>query len=269
MNCVARYAGGAYDMSKMDRIMLKFRPIAPKPVSADGSVSGGSSSVSESGLARAKTGRVKRRGEARKTRRNNCSKRRKPPPEKADSGGSVTGGEEVVRTLRLLPEEPCVIENRKVAPPDLSYPLWLSFGDGGISAEVQGSVVQSWVKVERVTEAWAAVGMGWTDEEKVMVLDGDTCPGFVSDGLNRVTWTNAAYRRMVAEEGAEVAAWVVVERDVTLPVGCAGFTCEVRVVTCGEKKGNKTVPCDVWRMDCGGFAWRLDTAAALSLWVGH
>ncbi|CBI15623.3 unnamed protein product, partial [Vitis vinifera] len=38
--CIARYAGGAYDMSKVDRIMLRFRPIAPKPTSA-GSVSGG------------------------------------------------------------------------------------------------------------------------------------------------------------------------------------------------------------------------------------
>ncbi|GER44019.1 hypothetical protein STAS_20895 [Striga asiatica] len=287
MNCVARYAGAAYDVSKMDRIMLKFRPIAPKPTSPDGSgsVSGcasGGYAEPRSGRARAKSGRGKRRREVG-NRRNNFSRRRNPSPEKGDSGGSVTGGDKDVRTLRLLPEEPGVKENRKVAAPNRSYPLWLSFGDeagaGWIEAdrtEVEWSawrraaVVQSWVKVEQVAEAWAAVGMGCTDEEKVLGLHRDTCPGFISDETNRVSWTNEAFRRMVGgEEGEEVAAWVVVERGVTLPTGCVGFTCRARVVTCRDEKGVKTVPCDAWRLDCGGFAWRLDTTAALSLWVGH
>ncbi|KAL0415716.1 UNVERIFIED_CONTAM: hypothetical protein Slati_3403500 [Sesamum latifolium] len=41
--CIARYAGGAYDKSKVDRIMQRFRPIAPKPAAGGGSLSAGSS----------------------------------------------------------------------------------------------------------------------------------------------------------------------------------------------------------------------------------
>ncbi|GFP85042.1 hypothetical protein PHJA_000648000 [Phtheirospermum japonicum] len=273
-------------MSKVDRIMLRFRPIAPKP---DGSISGGGSTGS--GPVPAKSDRGKRRQAAKDgcnngtvSKRSNCGRRRKSSPENTDSGGSVTGEEKDVKTLPLLPEEP---DKR-------DYPLWLSFGNEGSGGDTvtptadrsvmeettapvgrRVVVVQSWVKVECVTDTWAAgcYGYGWmgrTDEERVMNLHLDTCPGFISDGQNRVRWTNAAYRRMVAAEEEEAAASVVVEQGVVVPVGCAGFTCRVRVVTCGGKdKGVKTVPCDVWRMDCGGFAWRLDTAAALSLWVGH
>ncbi|KAK7858074.1 hypothetical protein CFP56_014543 [Quercus suber] len=35
--------------------------------------------------------------------------------------------------------------------------------------------------------------------------------------------------------------------------------------TCGKERSSITLPCDVWRMDGGGFAWRLDVKAALSL----
>ncbi|KAL6952917.1 hypothetical protein U1Q18_043069 [Sarracenia purpurea var. burkii] len=43
--CIARYpAGGAYDLSSVDQIMLRFRPIAPsRPRRPAGSASGGSS----------------------------------------------------------------------------------------------------------------------------------------------------------------------------------------------------------------------------------
>ncbi|KAI3463637.1 hypothetical protein Pfo_020300 [Paulownia fortunei] len=295
--CIARYAGGVYDLSKVDRIMLRFRPIAPKPASTNGSLSGGGSSSSttpeNSGLS-VKTGRGKRRyaakdGNNSTVNKRNNSRKRKSSPENTESGGSVSGGEKDVKTLPLLPEAPDVKESPNIASKQ-SFPLWLSFGNGGSGGgivnpgathseledptEAMGRrvVVWSWVKVECVTDTWV-VGcydygaMGRTDEDRVRSLHLDTCPGFISDGLNRVRWTNAAYRRMVAGEGAEgeVAAWVVVEEGVALPQGCAAFTCRVRVVTCGKEKSSKTVPCDVWRMGCGGFAWRLDTAAALSL----
>lgn len=288
--CIARYAGGAYDISMVDRIMLKFRPIAPKPASANGSTSGGGSSGSSSASPESsgtpRTGRGKRGHAASKK----CGRRkRRCSPENTDSGGSVSGGEKDVKTLPLLPEAPDVKEAAKKQ----RFPLWLSFENGGRpsggelvgagsrdpAAEVARRVVAaaSWVKVEFVTDTWLADfypygGIGRTDGERVRSLEVDTCPGFVSDGLNRVRWTNAAYRRMVAGEAAavgEVAAWLVVEEGVALPVGCAGFTCRVRLVTCGNEKASKTVPCDVWRMECGGFAWRLDTAAALSLWIGN
>ncbi|XP_057538607.1 uncharacterized protein LOC130816052 isoform X2 [Amaranthus tricolor] len=53
--CIARWGGGGhmsaggYSTSKMDMIMLKFRPIAPKPVAGTTTVSGGSSDSSKGG----------------------------------------------------------------------------------------------------------------------------------------------------------------------------------------------------------------------------
>ncbi|XP_047940168.1 uncharacterized protein LOC125187585 [Salvia hispanica] len=243
--CIARYAGGAYDINKVDRIMRRFRPIAPKPASTNGSVSG-SASPESSGAASVKTGRRKRRNPAVSCGR----KKRRCSPEKKE-----------IKTLPLLPEAPVVSKPR--------YPQWLSFENGGREVE-RRVVAASWVKVECVTDTWMADLYPYGDGERVRRLEADACPGFVTDGLRRVRWTNPAYRRMAAGEAeGEVAAWVVVEEGVVLPARCAGFTCKVRVVTCGNEKASKTVPCDVWRMECGGFAWRLDTAAALSLWIGN
>ncbi|KAL7114540.1 hypothetical protein ACP275_04G127600 [Erythranthe tilingii] len=300
--CIARYAGGgAFDMSNMGQIMLRFRPIAPKPASADGSISGGGTSwpaTAENGGLSVKMGRGKRRGRAVKggastAARNKRSYTRKKnqssSPENTDSGGSVSGGGKEIKTLALLPETPSAAESRRFPA------LWLSLGNGGggagagaeIAADRSGVlenpaeavgrravVVRSWVKVECVTDA-AAVGGGYvyggigrTDEERVRCLDLDTCPGFVTDGVNVVRWTNAAYRRMAAGGAAEAELdlWVEVVEGAELPVGGSeGFTCRVRVVTCGREKISQTVPCDVWRMGWGGFAWRLDTTAALSL----
>ncbi|KAG8388073.1 hypothetical protein BUALT_Bualt02G0087200 [Buddleja alternifolia] len=290
--CLARYAGGAYDLSKVDRIMLKFRPIAPKPannVSLSGSGgSCGSSTPENSGPSSVKTGRGKRKGCNKTTVNKRCrcgSRKRKFSPENTDSGGEKEKEKEkAVKTLPLLPEAPDVKESTTALKQ--RFPLWLSFENGGKGVDQSWFedpttviarrvvVVGSWVKVECVTDTcmvdchgYGGLGIGRTDEERVMSLDLDTCPGFVSDGLNRVRWTNGAYRRMVEAAGqGEVVATVVMEEGVTLPVGCAAFTCRVRVVTCGKEKSSfQTAPCDVWRMDCGGFAWRLDTTAALSL----
>lgn len=269
--CIARYAGGVYDISKVDRIMLRFRPIAPKPASTNGSLSGGSSSSASpesSGAPCVRTGRGKRRHAAKDGGAGKrCGRRkRRCSPEKTDSGGSVSGGEkDAMRTLPLLPEAPDVKQR---------YPVWLSFG-GEAAAGRRVVASSSWVKVECVTDTWLGDlcpygGAGRTDAERVRDLEADTCPGFVTDGLSRVRWTNPAYRRIVAGEAeGEVAAWVVLEEGVALPTHGAAFTCRVRLVTSGNEKASKTVPCDVWRMDCGGFAWRLDTAAALSLCIGN
>ncbi|XP_057767476.1 uncharacterized protein LOC130987810 [Salvia miltiorrhiza] len=285
--CIARYSGSVYDISKVDRIMLKFRPIAPKPASANGSLSGGGSGSGSSSSASpessgARTGRGKRKHAAKDgSAGKRCGRRkRRCSPAKTDSGGSVSGGEkDPIKTLPLLPEAPDVREEATAASRQ-RYPLWLSFENGGRAEAVGRRVVaSSWVKVECVTDTWLADfypygGIGNTDAERVRSLEADTCPGFVTDGLNRVRWTNPAYRRMAAGEAAaagegEVAAWLAVAEGVALPTRCAAFTCRVRLVTCGNEKASKTVPCDVWRMECGGFAWRLDTAAALSLWIGN
>ncbi|KAL2515354.1 hypothetical protein Fot_29325 [Forsythia ovata] len=277
--CIARYTGGgAYDMSKVGRIMMRFRPIAPKPASTNGSVSGGSSSSTpENPDPSVKTGRGKRKyakDTANNANKRSCNRKRKVSPENTASGGSVSGGGTAV-TLPLFPQTSDVKESKKRGAP--SVPLWLSFGSEGredpapaaasvVTPTPQRAVVGSWVKVECVTNTWVdSYRLGRTDEEKVMSLQGDTCPGFISDGLNRVMWTNGAYRQMVGGTEDEVLAWLVMEAGVVVPVGCPSFTCRVRVVTAGKDKISLTLPCDVWRMDCGGFAWRLDTTAALSL----
>lgn len=109
--------------------------------------------------------------------------------------------------------------------------------------------------------------LGKTDEEKVMNLEKDTCPGFISDGYNAVRWTNKAYREMVGEANGEMMVWLVMKDLVLLPLMSEAFTCRVRV-SCLKDGGlgaMTTVPCDVWRMNNGGLAWRLDIKAALCL----
>lgn len=301
--CIARYgANGVYDMSKMDMIMLRFRPIAPKPAAGAGSSAGSSPEKAD---AYVKSGG---RGKRRYVKSNNSNS--------SNSSGSSSSGNsssnkrcsskkrkaspEVV-TLPLLPETP----DRKVSPAGLSTPAekkeeaaaaranlpeLLSF-DGKKKNNNSNNQVGFWssdrtvvmgvgscVIVECVTDTWTVDGqLGSTDEERRMSLEMDTCPGFVSDGLGRVTWTNGAYREMMMMMGHhdhhDVAVWLVVKEEslreiMARTVSYTSFTCRVRLVqydTCGKERSSITLPCDVWRMDGGGFAWRLDVKAALSL----
>lgn len=273
--CIARYD----DMSKVDRIMLKYRPIAPKPVvSPGGSGSGGS--VPESVDLYGRNERPKRRY-VKNGNRKVGNGRRKVSPAKSSSGGSSSGGEMVV-TLPLLAETP----ERKESPLRVKKaPIWLKFDRGEMSRGEGGHVafsgrsvmkeavrlVESCVTVECVMDTWVdRNGLGRSDEEKVMSLEKDTCPGFVSDDYNSVRWTNKAYRQMVGEgrECGDTVVWLVMKDLVLLPLMSEAFTCRVRVVTCRKDRGPScamTVPCDVWRMNNGGFAWRLDIKAALCL----
>ncbi|KAH0703132.1 uncharacterized protein [Solanum tuberosum] len=288
--CIARYAGGAYDMSKVDRIMLKFRPIAPKPAAAGSSVSGTTTPPQKTEVP-VRTGRWKRRYVKENNKNSNNSKRsnsgsspsgrkrKAPSPEENESSGKTVSGGETVVTLPLLSESP-ERKDRSVDVVKKNSPIWLSFGGnqennngqsqgyGGVMFPQPVRVVGSWVKVESVTDAWVeGYGLGRTDEEKLINLERDSCPGFISDGLNRVRWANKAYKAMVGEGAGEVVVWLVMKDDVRLPdnKSTAAFTCRVRVVRCGKEKNSLILPCDVWRMDGGGFAWRLDTEAALSL----
>ncbi|TKY73619.1 hypothetical protein E2542_SST02373 [Spatholobus suberectus] len=252
--CIARCATRAHHMSKVDRIMLRFRPIAPKPLPA-AALSDASSS--ESGAdAFSRCGGAKRKHAKDNGKR--CSRgirrRRNAPPPPAV-------------TLPLLPETP---DPKKTTPEAKSktVPLWLSFENRG--GAVSEKVDRGWyppaagsvVTVECVMDTWQqeeeeGLGLGSGDEERKVKLGEDTCPGFISDGYGRVTWTNGAYREAVGEGGV----WLAMK--VTVPYPYRGFTCRVRVqYACGKER---TVPCDVWRMDSGGFAWRLDVKAALSL----
>lgn len=267
--CIARYGGGGgySDMSKVDRIMLKYRPIAPKPVVASGS-------KTESTDLYVKNARPKRKYVRDLKRKRIGTGRRKVTPEKTSSGGSSSGGETAV-TLPLLAEIP----ERKESPVKVckKSPIWLSFdrkeivsSEGHVAFPVAKTVrvVESCVRVECVMDTWVdRNGLGKTDEEKVMNLERDTCPGFVSDGYNVVKWTNKAYREMVGEVNGEMMVWLVMKDLVLLPLMSEAFTCRVRVSLRkdGGSLGAMTVPCDVWRMENGGFAWRLDIKAALSL----
>nr|AAM61566.1 unknown [Arabidopsis thaliana] len=287
--CIARYAigSGPYDLSKADRIMLRFRPIAPKPASPVGvnPVSSGDSGGGGSDVSFRSASRRKRKCHQLKENGGNakrCTRRK-------TSDKPVVHGSANAVTLSLLPEKPIDLK-AAVEKQKRQGPLWLSFKDGGgmltpayqTPEIVQRTVViSSCMTVERVTDAWIdGYGLGRSDEERKMNLVRDTCPGFISDGSGRVTWTNDAYRKMArdiipVEEGAPeitsgdsfhvIVRLVMRERPMlTSP----GFTCRMKLqYTCqNRERGSVTVPCDVWRMDVGGgFAWRLDVKAALCL----
>lgn len=317
-------------MSKVDRIMLRFRPIAPKPATG-GSVSG--SSTNNEVYIRS-GGRGKRRYVRDSNNNNSTSKRKRKASSSSSSsssteetetdplhkttscgggggGGSVSGGVTVV-TLPLLPETP----DRKKSPvrggspssnhsdlsltsaekaPQKNETIWLNFSNNndnssnnyasssrqvsfGLDQTVEVAMPQpvrllgSIVTVECVTDTWVeGCGLGCTDEERMRNLERDTCPGFISDGLNRVGWTNGAYREMVDHDGGvggvPVMVWLVMKERV--PITYPAFTCKVRLqYMCGKEATSITVPCDVWKMDGGDFAWRLDVKAALSLTLG-
>lgn len=85
------------------------------------------------------------------------------------------------------------------------------------------------------------------------------------------TWTNEAYSQMVTT-GNHKDTWrnkvkLGMRERVELPAVnlFSAFTCRVRVQYGKEGSHSMTVRCDVWRLDGGGFAWRLDVKAALSL----
>lgn len=333
--CIARHAGGGgsggkYGMSKVERIMLKFRPIAPKPVAA-GSGSGGSATENSDGYV--KCGRGKRKYARVNRNKNNkddskrCSadgKRKvsassSPPPPSSELESASRGGDAVV-TLSLLPETPDRKENSSVTDfPDLlssdkttkawncncnnykksATTPWLSFNNqqekvcyghvGGVDPVVMKPPppplpprpqVVSQVTVECVTDTWVGVeGLGCTDEERVMILERDTCPGFISDGQDRVVWANKAYRQMAGvghEIGGVDMSVVLVRKDkwTPAPVTDPAFTCKVKVTSAvhnhhttspPSSPTSLTLPCDVWRMKRGACAWRLDVKAALSL----
>lgn len=302
--CIARHAGGgAYDMSKVQRIMLRFRPIAPKPASSD-SVSGGS--TPEFGEYGGKGGRGKRKyvrdngNNYRRCNNNSNKKRKASPEEKPDSSAAAV---DPVVTLPLLRETPEPKDSPAIVSPESrNAPMWLSFDDddgnnkkknnNNIELGLCGSsdrtvkmprpvrLLGSCVTVECVTDTWMdGSDLGCTDEEMKMNLERDTCPAFISDGFGRVTWTNGAYRKMVGhvEGGAEVdleeemmVCLVMKERvPVAVTLTYPAFTCRVRLQYLydgGKDKTSLTLPCDVWRMNgSGGFAWRLDVKAALCL----
>ncbi|KAM0932166.1 hypothetical protein DsansV1_C49g0244281 [Dioscorea sansibarensis] len=274
--CIVRYGAESDVAWKMDRIMLRFRPIAPKPT-----VDGGAAAAPV--VAPPKTGR-KRRGNPTST------------SVTAKDGGTGGRGRKVIKkednlnfnlkTLALMPETPERKEEVKTTTAaaekkmvttyvPAAWTVGMGVGTGTTREVVVPRPVRpagSWVTVECVTDTWSEVS-GWGCEEEARrraVMD--TCPVFLSGASDRVTWTNEAYRRMVVgeeEEEKEEVRVALVTRGM-VPQESVAFTCRVRVrYACRKGKGSLAAPCDVWRLGDGVLAWRLDVKAALSLSLGR
>lgn len=116
-----------------------------------------------------------------------------------------------------------------------------------------------------------AYGRGEEDESGEGHVSG-VCIGLCGEG-GMDEW--CAYRSMVGEqEERETMVWLVTKEravGVMSNYDTAAFSCRVRVQYsgCGGSSAGDwsslTLPCDVWRMESGGFAWRLDVEAALCL----
>lgn len=295
----------AQDNTIINRIMLRFRPIAPKPV-PDGSLTGsfpGDNKVEMVTKPRAKRKyvRVKKNRKCKINKEHDLEKRDLNFNDGGDGGGAVvTLGqmeeeEDMARSIKFFPGIMGTSATTRATFSERLMSFSMKEKSGMISMKLDESdrsgavVVESWVVVEGMSEmSWLDVGiLGSTDRERMQNLEVDTCPGLISDSLHRVQWVNLAYKKMVMmngqEEnnnnnnnnnngnnnissgaGGEVVVWLVVKENI--PVKWPVFACTVRVVyTCREEKHSQTMPCDVWKMDFGGFAWRLDAKAALSL----
>ncbi|MCD7446234.1 hypothetical protein HAX54_048432 [Datura stramonium] len=270
------------DTTIINKMMMRFRPIAPKPV-ANSSASG---SAPETHTVDVVGKRRTKRKYVRVKRNSKCKNKKEEKEKSSDASLVLDDHQTVVTTLQLLPESSGGV---KISPENRSYPKTINFlvqdqsnnilsvGARNMSdrtMEIRSPmVVESCVMVEGITNTLVALSaLGSTDKEKMMNLEGDTCPGFISDGLETVKWVNLAYRRMTdpLEEGGappEMAVRLVVKEKKTVPLLLLpGFACTVRVVYTWKKvKQSRIMPCDVWKMDFGGFAWRFDAKAALSL----
>ncbi|XP_073311042.1 uncharacterized protein [Primulina huaijiensis] len=272
-------------------LMLRFRPIAPKPIAGDRQISG--CAVDQSRLnGFAKTaGRTKRKYVRVRGRQNKQLVTRKT------SDGEKSGVEDESQekdkvTLQLLPAPERSEDRDNYSFGTISFQKRqentsiFMYRDSDPSSKLCNSVVnhkvvdsravtagrapsvaETWIIVECVTEAYAdtaaGLGLGFSDREKIDNLEIDACPGFVSDCTNKVVWMNEACRKMIqsGEEDATAVKLVVKEK---LPHYWPSFACRVRLMQQGPKRST-TVVCDVWRMENEGFAWKLDVTTALGL----
>ncbi|KAK9935111.1 hypothetical protein M0R45_022225 [Rubus argutus] len=297
--------GGRGGEPALSRIMLKFRPIAPKPFT------GGTPSDKLPKRTKRKYVRAVHKYKEQDSRRVETLQLLPGLREETSSdndpskgGGSSSGdfdprvvSDDHLHWLSLskigdvdyMGEVDSVSDPKKQMGGD-------SVADPSAVMDRMGGV-ESWVTVECVRGTCmiapsSSQGFGFmfsavsADEERMRRLEGDTCPGFISDGWNRVLWLNEAFKRMVMMTRQqrplpEVTVWLAMNEQ--LPhTTCSAFTCQVKLKYTvpgthhGEKKKKKEadknyysqlVPCDLWRMHGGGFAWRLDINAALTLGV--
>ncbi|XP_062105519.1 uncharacterized protein LOC133817126 [Humulus lupulus] len=306
-----RCAGTAHDKSVINPVMLRFRPIAPKPSGSGSDVVSGTGLGSDNKSSLYSKGMMRKKRKYVRVRRNSGYTRKKKSSISRENTGNpkfdVVDDDRTV-TLQLLPEKSDL--NRSVVngldlisnssssnSGDTNHRdlrTWLdwkkpeSHGQSKVTDRRGSFVVHTWVTVESVTATCTVddrerdhdnnnhQGYGSTDVERVRNLEIDTCPGFISDGSNSVLWVNGAFRSMVVREGEndglspEIMVVLVIKEK--LPSFYSSLTGHVKLHYTifgggmeNEKYSRIIVPCDLWRMDGGGFAWRLDVEAALTL----
>ncbi|KAJ0771792.1 hypothetical protein HanPI659440_Chr07g0273111 [Helianthus annuus] len=294
-------ASGNNNNMIIEQIMLRFRPIAPRPETAQNS--GGFSPEKEFKRTRVKRKYVRVKKTKKMNKKNN----------------NITSFD-LDRTVAMIEDSTGGEVEVKVTDPLQNVSNWISFDCSGskrkgkvmnndnrtdnnslfvcetpekYSPDLHGvdlatavqrrSVVESWITMESVTGTCEDRRLlGCTDDEIWKNLETDSCPGFISSGYGHgqdevVQWVNPAYRSMLDLDSdgetplTEVAVWLKakVEKS-TVEKYLPAFSCRVRIEYRSEKKKTRmTVPCDVFLMDSGGFAWRLDVKFALSLGLSN
>ncbi|XP_028786157.1 uncharacterized protein LOC114742068 isoform X1 [Neltuma alba] len=289
-----RCAGGLQDKAMINSLMLRFRPIAPKPA-VGAPLLGRSPAFNDNTIVSARRTKRKYVRVRRSCKEANKGRERTVAKEELKSKSATTlqlleenradqrvpskGGAWCSASTSVYSHTVTVTdkEDREAINPFIRLNLNLNLmndrnqalGQMAVMPPVRKSV-ETLVTVECVSETCMdALGLGYTDMEKLTNLGGDSCPGFVSDGLNRVVWVNRAFRKMFMsldhqdkEEPPEMEVRLVMRERLAY----SAFTCQLKVqYTWWKEKFSQMVPCDAWRMDGGGFAWRLDVKAALSL----
>ncbi|KAI7741940.1 hypothetical protein M8C21_024319 [Ambrosia artemisiifolia] len=245
-----------------EQIMLRFRPIAPRPETA--SKSGALLSEKELKRTRVKRKYVRVKKTKKKNNNNNNNIASKSWFNLDQTVAMIEESSEVAVTvtdpLQKEKEERLIISDLHGVD---------------LAMAVQRKVVESWITLESVTGTCEDRRLlGYTDDEIWNNLEHDTCPGFVSNGCDKVQWVNPAYRSMLDPSSnghdsieTEVAVWLKINVEKSTVVKyLPAFSCSVRIeYRTFEKKTRMTVPCDVCQMDSGGFAWRLDVKFALNV----
>ncbi|KAK9061681.1 hypothetical protein SSX86_018864 [Deinandra increscens subsp. villosa] len=278
-------AGDGKEATIIDQIMLRFRPIAPKPVAAESS----GCVLPKIDL---KTKRVKRKYVRVKKKVNKTIKDEKDEKNWFDLDRTVSMFEDsdgnelfvtdpVQKVSKWISfdlsgnERKGTVDNLIISEPPEKFSSDLH-GVDLATAVHRSKVVESWITMESVTGTCEDRRvLGCTDDEIWKNLETDSCPGFISNGYDEVLWVNPAYRRMLdlnphggaPESEDQVAVWLEVKVEKSTVVKyLPAFSCRVRIeYQSSEKKTRMIVPCDVCKMDSGDFAWLLDVKFALSL----
>ncbi|KAI3793894.1 hypothetical protein L1987_36517 [Smallanthus sonchifolius] len=273
----SRCAADGKDNTVIDQIMLRFRPIAPKPATAESSGYVLPENDRKRKRAKRKYARVNKKKKIDKARE--CNLPIKDTKNWFDLEKTVTDPVRKVSnwiSFDLSGNKRKGTENNFnlfISEPPEKFPSGLHGVDLATAVD-ERKVVESWITMESVTGTCEDRRLiGYTDDEIRKHLESDSCPGFISNGYDEVLWVNPEYRRLLdlnpdgGEPASEVVVWLTVKVEKSTVVKyLPAFSCKVRIeYRSSEKKIRMTVPCDVFKMDSGGFAWLLDVRYALSL----